>query len=379
MKPVFAVLFSLAALVAAPVMAQKDKDKGSASGAILVGQSAGLTGGQAQYSADVKQGIEAYFNAINTSGGMAGRQIRLLSEDDKGKKENVLANTKKLVETDRVTALIGYTSGAGVEASLAYIDSAGVPMLSPVTGNMGIRSAFHKTLFHTRAGYDDEMRKMVSHLALTGVKRFAIAYLDDVGPANPKAMHDALAANKLQAVAAVPLNRNATDFSAQITALLEAKPEAVLFISNGMPIVKVIEGMRAKGYGGQFGTSSFSGLKVIEDLKALAPGLIMSQVLPPPSRVHLKLIKDYQQHLLAFAPGAKPNYTSLEGYISARVLVEALQNSGSNPSPGRLVAALENIRQLDLGGYEVKFSATSHDGSRRVDTGVVTREGTLKF
>ncbi|MDI1268954.1 MAG: ABC transporter substrate-binding protein [Polaromonas sp.] len=377
MKSVLAILFTLSAVLAPPAIAQKEK--AAAAGPILIGQSAGLTGGQAQYSADVKQGIEAFFNAVNMGGGINGRQIKLISEDDKGKKDNVVANTKKLVETDRVTALIGYTNGAGVEASLSYIDGTGVPMLSPATGNMGIRASFHKSLFHTRAGYDDEMKKMVSHLALTGVKRFAIAYLDDVGPANPQAMHDALAASKLKAVAAVPMNRNATDFSAQVITLLEAKPEVVLFISNGTPIVKIIEGMRAKGYGGQFATSSFSGLTVIDDLKALSAGLIMSQVLPPTSRTHLKLIKDYLQHLQAFAPGAKPNYTSLEGYISARVLVEALQHSGGNPSGGRLIAALENIRQLDLGGYEVKFSATNHDGSRRVDTGVVGRDGSLRF
>lgn len=317
MKSVIAILLSCCAAFAAPAFAQKDK---GASGPILIGQSAGLTGGQAQYSADVKQGIEAYFHAINASGGINGRQLKLISEDDKGKKENAVANTKKLVETDHVTALIGYTSGAGVEASLAYIDGTGVPMLSPAT-----------------------------------------------------------TANKLKAVAAVPMNRNATDFSAQVTTLLEAKPDAVLFISNGTPIVKIVEGMRAKGYGGQFATSSFSGLKVIDDLKALSAGLIMSQVLPPVTRTHLKLIKDYQQHLQAFAPGAKPNYTSLEGYISARVLVEALQRSGSNLGAGRLIAALENIQQLDLGGYEVKFSATKHDGSHRVDTGVVGRDGSLRF
>ncbi|GAB3482577.1 ABC transporter substrate-binding protein [Polaromonas eurypsychrophila] len=377
MKSALAILLTLFAVVAAPASAQKEK--AAVAGPILVGQSAGLTGGQAQYSADVKQGIEAFFNAVNTGGGINGRQIKLISEDDKGKKENVVANTKKLVETDGVTALIGYTSGAGVEATLGYIDGTGVPMLSPATGNMGIRASFHKSLFHTRAGYDDEMKKMVSHLALTGVKRFAIAYLDDVGPANPQAMHDALTANKLKAVVAVPLNRNATDFNAQVITLLEAKPEVVLFISNGTPVVKIIEGMRANGYGGQFATSSFSGLKVIDDLKALSTGLIMSQVLPPTSRTHLKLIKDYQQHLQAFAPGAKPNSTSLEGYIAARVLVEAMQRSGSSLGAGRLIAALENIRQLDLGGYEVKFSPTNHDGSRRVDTGVVGRDGSLRF
>lgn len=373
MKLLHFVALSLASLAAIPAFAQKTTEP------LLVGQSAGLSGGQAQYSADVKLGIEAYFNSVNKAGGINGRPLKLISEDDQGKKENVLANTKKLIENDKVIALIGYTSGAGVETSLAYLDANKVPMLSPVTGNMGIRASFHKNLFHTRAGYDEEMKKVVGNLALTGVTRFAIAYLDDVGPANPKSMHDALAANKLKAVVAVPLNRNASDFSAQIEALHKASPEVVVFISNGTPIVKVMQGMRAKGYGGQFASSSFSGLKVIEELGQTATGLIMSQVLPPPGRAHLKLIADYREHMTEFVPAAKFNYTSLEGYVAARVLVEGLRRAGNNPSSERLVSALEGIRRLDLGGYEVSFSSKNHDGSRFVDTGAVGQGGVLRF
>lgn len=346
---------------------------------ILVGQSAGLTGGQAQYSADVKAGIEAAFQAANAAGGVHGRPLKLVTADDQGKKDNVLANTKKLVEEEKVAALIGYTSGAGVEASLAYIDSQAVPMLSPVTGNMGIRAGFHRNLFHTRAGYDDEMKKVIGHLATTGLNRFAIAYLDDVGPANAQAMHGALDLAKLKAVAAVPMNRNASDFGPQIEALLQSKPDAVVFISNGPPIVKVVQGMRAKGYTGQFATSSFSGLKVIDDLKTQGAGLIMSQVLPSPIKTHLKVVKEYQTDLATLAPGAKPNYTSLEGYIAGRVLVEALRRAGPNPTGARLVATLEDMSRYELGGYEISFSRKSHDGSRFVDTGVVSNNGALRF
>lgn len=346
---------------------------------ILVGQSAGLTGGQAAYSADVRQGILAAFEAVNRAGGVHGRPLKLLTEDDQGKKDNVLANTRKLVEVEKVTALIGYTSGAGVEATLKYLDGQAVPMLSPVTGNMGIRSGFHRNLFHTRAGYDDEMKKLIGGLALTGVKRFAITYLDDVGPANAQAMHGALAYAKLQAVVAVPLNRNATDFGPQVEALLKAQPDAVVFISNGPPLVKVVQAMRAKGYGGQFATSSFSGLKVIEDLGEQGTGLILSQVLPAPTKTHLKLVKEYQDDLKAAAPEAKPNYTSLEGYLAARVLAEGLRRTGGAITPERLVTALEEMRRVDFGGYEISFTRDNHDGSHFVDTGVVSRTGALRF
>jgi branched-chain amino acid transport system substrate-binding protein len=369
------LLFAAAGLSDASAQAKG----GAAPAPILIGQSAGMTGGQADYSLEVKTGIEASFQAINKAGGVHGRPLKLVTLDDRGKKSEVVANTEKLVQDDRVLALIGYTSGAGVESVLPYIDSHRVPMLSPATGNMGIRASLHRNLFHTRAGYNEEMNRVVSQLALTGIKRMAIVYLHDVGPANPKAMHDALAAQRLAPVAAVSLDRNAEDFRPQIDILLKAEPEAVLFISNGPPITRIVREMRARGYGGQFATSSFSGMRVIDDLKKDAPGLIMSQVLPSIARKHLKIIREYHRDLLDSAPEAVPNATSLEGYIAARVLIEGLLQSGRNPTGERLVEALEGLKRLDLGGYEISYSPTSHDGSRYVDIGVVSNERALRF
>ena len=88
---------------------------------ILIGQSAGFTGGQAEYSKDVRTGIQAYFEAVNRAGGVHGRPLKLIAEDDKGNRQQVLANTKKLIEQDKVFALIGYTSGAGVEGVLPLL------------------------------------------------------------------------------------------------------------------------------------------------------------------------------------------------------------------------------------------------------------------
>jgi ABC-type branched-subunit amino acid transport system substrate-binding protein len=250
--------------------------------------------------------------------------LQLVAEDD-GKRDQVLANTKKLIEQHKVAALIGYTSGAGVEASLSYLDSQNVALIGPVTGNMGIRAQHHRFLFHTRAGYSEEMQRMIGALANTGIKRFAMAYLDDVGPANPQAMKAALTQNNLTTVVEVPMNRNADNFSEQVANLMKSTPDAVVFISNAKPIVQIVRGMRAAGYGGQFATSSFSGLGLVDDLKDAGRGLIMSQVLPKPTKTHLRLIADYQKHLKEHDAEAKPNYTSLESYVAARVLVEAMR------------------------------------------------------
>lgn len=345
---------------------------------IVIGQSAGISGGQAQYSKDVRSGIEAYFAFVNGTGGIAGQPLRLVVEDDKGSRDQVIANTKKLIEKDNALALIGYTSGAGVEAVLETIERARVPMLSPATGNAAIRLHFHRFLFHTRAGYADEMRRVVDTLALIGLQRFALVYLEDT-TVNRRVMENALEANNVKAVAAVGLDRNAKEFGAAIDSLTKANPQAVLFITNARPLIEIVRGMKKRGYNGEFISSSFAGTDFVSELKDDATGVKVVQVLPPPSRTNVRIARDFREHLAKHDPGAKPNYTSFEGYVAARVLVEGLKRADRNPSREKLVAALESITNLDLGGYTVGFSPKNHDGSRFVDIGVVGKNNAIVF
>jgi ABC-type branched-subunit amino acid transport system substrate-binding protein len=345
---------------------------------ILIGQSAGLSGGQAQYSKDVQTGIHACFEAVNRAGGVLGQPLKLITEDDKGNRAQVLANTKKLIEKDKVFALIGYTSGAGVEGVLPLIQEMRVPMLSPATGNAAIRLEFHKYLFHSRAGYADEMRSMIDTLAVIGMHRIALVYLSDT-TVNRKAMEDALSANNLKAVAAVGLDRNAKDFTPEINTLLAANPQAVLFITNDRPVVEIVRGMKRKNYSGEFATSSFAGTSFFDELKEDAVGVKVIQVLPSPNKTSMRIVREFREHLRQVDPNMKPNYTNFEGYIAARVLVEGLHRAGKNPSREKFVAALESMSELDLGGYYVSYSPKSHAGSRFVDIGIFTPRNQLVF
>lgn len=366
---------ALWAVAAGTAQAQNDNP-------ILVGQSGGFTGGQAAYAADVRNGIAAAFAGANAAGGIGGRPVRLVSADDGGVRDRVLANTRKLVETDNVVALIGYTSGAGTELTLPYLREAKVPMLSPATGNMGIRADHHPWLFHTRAGYRDEMGKIIAHVTGLGLTpRVGLAYLGDVGPANLKAMQDALAAHRLTAAAVVPLDRNAKDFTPQIEQLLAGKPDLVVFISNAAPIQKIVSGMRERGYHGQFATSSFAGSRVVQDLKEHALGLIMIQVLPQPHRNALSFHREFHADLKRLPVDAKAaaNYTVLEGYIAGRTLLEGLKRTGREVSREKLAVALTGMAELDFSGYRIRYARGNHEGSRFVDLGVVTSDGQLRF
>jgi ABC-type branched-subunit amino acid transport system substrate-binding protein len=348
---------------------------------IRIGQSAGVTGGQASYTADVRAGIEAAFAGANAAGGVAGRPLQLVTAYDAGRRDAVLANTRRLVEQDRVLALIGYTSGAGTEASLGYIAEQRVPLVGPATGNMAIRAQFNPYLFHVRAGYDVEMEKIVGHVVGIGLKpRVALAYLADVGPANLRAMQGALARHGLKEVVTVGLDRNARDFGPQIEVIRGARPDLLIFISNAPPIAAIVAGLRERGWFGQVATSSFAGARVASDLKQHARGLIVSQVLPQPQKDALRFQRDFHTDLKRL-PGAPPraNYTVLEGYVAARTLIEGLRRAGPAANRETLAVALANLGELDFSGYRVRFSRGNHEGSRFADLSVVTDQGTMKY
>jgi ABC-type branched-subunit amino acid transport system substrate-binding protein len=144
-------------------------------------------------------------------------------------------------------------------------------------------------------------------------------------------------------------------------------------------VVEIVRGMKRKSYTGEFATSSFSGTTFFSDLKDDAVGVKVIQVLPSPDKTSLRVVREFREQLRLVDADRKPNYTNLEGYIAARVLVEGLRRAGKNASRERFVAALESIREYDLGGYHVSYSAQSHAGSRFVDIGIYTPRGTLLF
>jgi ABC-type branched-subunit amino acid transport system substrate-binding protein len=80
------------------------------------------------------------------------------------------------------------------------------------------------------------------------------------------------------------------------------------------------------------------------------------------------------------ALGAKfePNYGGIEGFVAARTMIEGLRAAGGNVTPESLVTALENMPELNLGGFFIDFNDRSHAGSKYVDMTILTAEGKVR-
>jgi ABC-type branched-subunit amino acid transport system substrate-binding protein len=108
-----------------------------------------------------------------------------------------------------------------------------------------------------------------------------------------------------------------------------------------------------------------------------AHGLGISQVVPYPYMANLPVIREYQELLKKYAPNEPISYTSFEEFLGAKVLVEALTRAGPRPTRAKVVAALETLSNLDLGGITVNYSPQNRIGSHYVEVTVIGSTGKL--
>lgn len=375
MKFFWALLLSLAVSTSALAA-----DPGVTDTQILIGQSAPLTGPASQLGIRLRLGMDAYFKSVNADGGVDGRQIKLVSLDDGYEPNRTIANTKQLIDGDKVFALLGYVGTPTTLAAKPIIDAAKIPLLGPFTGAMGLREPVDRYIFNIRASYNDETRQIVDNFLFLGLKKVAVFYQDDAyGKAGLSGVEKALAAHGLKPVATGTVKRNTVDVAAALKSILPAQPDLIVQIGTYTEAAAFIKQARAQGYGGQFANVSFVGSEALA--KALGPagnGIMITQVVPFPYSGATAIVREYQARMTAAGHANDYDFTSLEGYIDAKVMVQALRKAGKNLTRANLIDALNGMSADDLGGFVVRFSPTDHSGSNYVDVTSITQNGKFR-
>ena len=363
-------------LVAASFSGISTAETGVTDQSILLGQSVALTGALGELGKEYQAGAQFYFDHINAHGGVSGRKIRLISLDDAYDVKKAVENTVKLVEQDRVFAIFGQFGTGLTQAALPLTTSAGVPLFAPYTGADVLRDNGNRYLFHIRASYGEETDKIVEQLVSTGMRDIAVVYQNDgFGKAGLQGAEQALARRKLKPVAVGPIEMPAVDIRAALEAVAKARPGAIVMITAGKPSVSFIREYLKTGQPAQFyALSVVSSRQLVRELGAASHGIAISQVMPSPWRTSNAVVREYQQ-VLARANYKEFSYTSLEGFIAAKIFVEALRRTGKDPTREKLVAALEGMRNFDAGGFVVDFGPKKHGGSSYVDLSILSKDG----
>ncbi len=336
---------------------------------LVLGQSAAFTGPARELGEQFRSGAMIHFDRVNAAGGVAGRQIELRSLDDGYEPDRCIANTRKLIDGGAF-ALFGYIGTPTSLAALPLATAAKLPFIAPFSGAEALRVPFNRYAFHVRASYFDETSAIVKQVTAVGIKRVGVFYQNDsYGKAGLEGVTRALAPLGLAPTGLGTVERNTVDVGAAVKAILAQRPDAIVQISAYKSCAAFIRAARSAGFSGTFYNVSFVGTRALgEELGPAARGVVVSQVMPYPYSPGLAISGEYLAAGNA-AQGAKfaPNYGSIEGYIAAKTLVDGLQHAGSNLSADGLIAGLESLHNLDLGGFFVDFSARKHTGSRFVD------------
>lgn len=343
---------------------------------ILVGQFAAQTGPAAELGKRMQLGMLAHFNAVNAAGGVHGRSIKLVSRDDGYEPEKAAAAVKALIEEDKVFALVGSVGTPTTLAAVPAINAAGIPLIGPFTGAQALREPFNRNLFHVRASYFDETERIVQHLSTLGIKKIAVFYQNDsYGKAGLEGVTRALTKRNLKPAATVTVERNTVDVAAALADILKAAPEAVVQISAYKSCAALIKQARTKGYGGQFFNVSFVGSTALSaELGDAGAGVTISQVVPFPYIPSLAVVREYQQRMTE--AGHKDfDFSSMEGFLAAKVFVEGARRAGKALTRESLVTGLESMREVDLGGFIVSYGPKNHEASRYTDLTIIGRGG----
>lgn len=360
------------ATLALPALSQSQRP-------IVLGQSAPLTGPAASLGEQFRTGAQFVFERVNARGGINGRLIELQTLDDGYEPDRCKANTEKFLKSE-VSALFGYIGTPTSLAALPLATQAHVTFFAPFTGAEALRAPLNRHVFHIRASYFDETAEIVKQASSVGHKRIAVAYQDDAyGQAGLEGVTRALVPLEQKPVATGSFKRNSVEVGEAVKSILAGNPQAIVLIGAYKACAALIRAARAGGFFGSFYNVSFVGTQALAtELAEAARGVIVSQVMPFPYHGASTLVTDYLAAGKAATPAVKPDYTSMEGFVAARTIVEGLRRAGNRTGTDALITALESMHEFNLGGFTVDFNDKKHTGSRFVEMTILTEDGRVR-
>jgi ABC-type branched-subunit amino acid transport system substrate-binding protein len=341
---------------------------------ILIGSSLALGGHASYLGTQTLHGALSYLKYINEQGGIHGRKIKVISYDDGYDPPRCLQNTQKLIIEDNVFALFCYVGTPTTVKIIPLVEKAKIPLLGMFTGANALREPFNRYLINVRASYYQETGAAVKHLVEDlGIKKVAVFYqYDAYGFDGLRGAELALKKYGLAPVARGSYIRGTMDVSPGLKKIMASGAEAVVMIGTYDPCAEFIKMARENGFNPIFHNVSFVGAdELARKLERGGEGVIVTQVVPSPeapeSKTLLSGALEYSSLLKRYFPEDKPNFVGLEGYINARVLVEALRRAGRDLDRERFIQAVESIQNFSLGiANPLTFGPDDHQGFDRV-------------
>jgi ABC-type branched-subunit amino acid transport system substrate-binding protein len=369
----------LASLLATAIPASAEN--GVSADKIVFGQATALDGPASALGQGMKLGLEAAFAEANKSGGVKHRKLELKSLDDGYEPTKSIEAIKKLLEEEKVFAIVGAVGTPTSAATQPIATAAGAPFIGAFTGAEFLREPYKPLVINLRASYFQETEAMVEHLTKDlGATKIAIMYQDDAfGQAGLAGVKKALDKRQIQLAGEGTFERNTIAVKTALLAIRRAKPQAVIMISPYKPAAEFIKLAKQIRLDAIFVNISFVGSDALaKELGPAGAGVVITQVVPFPQDATIPVVGRYQASLRASVPGAQPGFVSLEGYLVGRAIIAALEKVNGEPTRQALVEAMQNAGTFDLGGFKLTYSPSSNRGSDHVFLTVIQPDGSFK-
>ena len=343
---------------------------------LRIGNPSGITGSVAAGVKENIDGARLYFDAVNARGGVNGQKIELVSVDDQFDPKVTVEVSRKLITEQKVLALFLNRGTPHSQALLPLLADYKVPLVGPSTGAMVLHEPVNPWVFNVRATYQREAAKAIEHLASIGMTRIALLETDDsFGADSAAGALKGFATVKQTPVLQEKFPRDKPDFTELAARVMKSNAQAVMVIGSAGNAANGMKAIREAGSRAQLVTLSNNASEgFIKLLGEHARGVIVTQVFPNERSVSFPLIKEAQD--LARAKGLEGvSPAMMEGFAAAKVVTEGLRRAGPNPTPVALRDALEGMRNYDIGGLQISYSATDHTGLDFSDLSIVNASG----
>lgn len=348
-------------------------------GDIVLGQSAPLSGSFAGQGTAYRDGALLFFNQINASGGINGRKIQLITLDDGYKAETAAENAKKLIEQENVLALFNFMFTNAIRGSTPVAVKAKVPYLSPYGGHPELFADKSGWVFTTRANFFDEAQYIVRHLHTVGITRVALVHYDSAAAKQLiEDLNKLLGEQNKKLMALGPMKLGSKDPAMAVKALADVDAQALIMGVSGddaIAFVKAYQGARKTAMPQVFTRSLVGSSQLVRDLGPAATGIAVTALTPNPFRQVVPVSREYTAALAKRDPNAKPDFIEFEGYVAAKVFVEAARRAGRNLTRDSLANAYRSLSNYDAGGIVFSFGPNNTHGSKYVTLVMVGSNG----
>jgi branched-chain amino acid transport system substrate-binding protein len=349
------------------ITAASAQQRGVTASEVVFGMHTDLSGPAATYGVSSSNGVKMRFDEINAAGGIAGRKLRVIVEDQGYQVPKAVQACNKLINRDKVFAFVAPLGTPMNNACFAAEFAAGVPNLFPLSAARSMYEPFNRLKFYGAASYVDQIRSGINYLVTKqGKKKVCVMYQDtDFGKEILEGAKEQAAAMKIKLVEAVGHKPTDQDFTASLTKLKDAGCDLIAMGTIVRDSIVPYTAARKMGWT----NVTFLGSAATYDLVvAAAPGMDgfygMGLTEMPYADSKLESVRQFVETYKEKYK-AVPNIGAVYGYVAADLTAQGLVNAGKNLTTDSFVAGMEAIKHYHdiFGGPEVNFGPKIRQGA----------------